>query len=289
MAASKFELTTAGIASTARSEADKLGGLSVNANTQARPISSALLDLAVAVERLEDAKAKAATILSDSRFLAQYKSDQAHAVVDPAYAKASAAVAAVSAALDTARAAARKAVLGGGNVPAKDSPMAAFQADQIVKALEKTPDGGLARVNLLAKYLRDAQTRGDTITVDVILNRLDVVYDRLGINTGLIFSQLAQVVQASPVPDTSGNAELLAMLSRGGSGTISGLVDTARYVLKSDQESYNKWLAGMLRDGQLNGVMDHGGTAKPAAGVVPGGIGGPVPPFTRSPRGGTFS
>ena len=284
MAASRFELTTAGIASTARSLADMLGGLQMNAGSPAVGVHDALLNLALAVEQLEDAKGRAANVQTQPQYIAQYKLDQTHALIDPAYTKANGAIDDLASAIDKARTAAQKAVLGG-NVPAKDSPLAAFQAEQIVKALEAVPSGGLARVNRIVKFLTDAQASGDSITAGLVLSgQLDVALDRLGVSKPMLFAQLGQAVQASPVADstTTRNAELLAVLSRGGSGTIVGLPDAARYVLTNDQKSYNTWLAGMLRDGQLRGPMEGGVMSRP---VEPADIG---LTFTRPPKGGTF-
>lgn len=292
-----FDLTTAGIAANARSQADMLAGvISPTKASPGDPVRSALLDVAVAVEKLEDMRATTANMLSDPKLGSQDKYGNATTVMGAAYKAASASVDALERALDTARTATRKTLLGG-NVPAVDSPLAQFTAEQITKALEHTADGGLARTDLLAKYLRDAQVRDDAVTIDVILNRLHVVYDRLGIQPELIYRQLARVVQQSPVQDAdmTDNAALLALLERGGSGSLNGLVVAARYTLSSDQEGYTKWLAGMLRDGQLRGAQERGvpsgvlplpdgGTAQ----IVSGGLGGPVPAFTRPPRGGTF-
>lgn len=279
-----FDLSMNGVADSARSWADRLNGavpgLATSAAKPGAAVYDALQALAKAVDTVEMTKESLVGVLTDPRLLAQYKYDQASAAMPPVYQAALKSVDALASAIATARTNATKALFKGKAPAAPDSPMCAFQAAEITKLLEAAPGGGLTRIQIVQKLLSDAIANEDSLTADVVLNRLGVVYQRLGVNTALLFAQLAQSAQESPVPDTSGNAELLAMFSQGGSGTLLGLCDAARYVVTTNQQQYNSWLADSLRTGSFKGIMDS--APRPSGdGAIPGGLGGPVPTLTR--------
>lgn len=202
------------------------------------PLVRAMDDALSAINGVQQAQADAAAYMAnpDPRLNKAAIADSANAIVQKAGDAATRAVEALDAALRDAVTALEKTMK-----PAApkgvDSAMLAFRAGQLADVIkhEAGSDNPSAAVRCISDLLQEALDQDDALTVYVLAGgMLDLTYRALGVTASyrdLLSRRIAEALGRDQGEDAVGGASLLALLKRGGPGTVAGAVTMARYIL----------------------------------------------------------
>lgn len=210
-------------------------------------VRTALMGVAETCTKLQNSKAKAATVLADPRLSAQARAGDARALVSAAIDAAKTAGQAYSSALETSQ-----AQLQGKLVPAlpanTDGAVVAFRAGETTKLLEGAGNGSSV-VRVAGDLLATALAQGDAVKAAILADGkiLSDTYARLGVDSVALQATFARVLgqrsgTGAPVP----GAKLYALLAAGGTGTLRGFRDQVGILMFSEQANFDRSLSGYL-------------------------------------------
>lgn len=204
----------------------------------------AMSDVIYDLEQLTQQRARAATVFADPRYSAQEQLRQAQAIMSKAFADCETSQKALTSAAASARKQLEGQLLPKAPTGASDVLVLDRKQDlsQLLAATQGTPD---QKIKALSNQLRQAQQTGDDLTSYVLTQKMSFVYQANGLNPDTVAQAFAQILgeplddgDRSPLP----GGLLLSLLSRGGAGTVAGMLSMAGVLLYQAQQGWTSFI-----------------------------------------------